>query len=170
MSQILKTFIGILIAGVTFVGVIVLIYNIHINKDGVEYKGIINIIGANAKIENTSTSPDMKVFKDFVNSPHPEITFDNTGLGDIVENEDYEILKFFKVKFNDQEELIDADTLEYVDFRIEDITSEEGISVLNLYDTPNKMINFNVPGIYTFTFYVIHNQKESTVKIKVPVN
>jgi len=170
MSQILKTSIGILIAGVTFVGVIILIYNITIEKDGVKYKGFTNIIGANANIENNSLVIDNTVFKSYMSSSRPEIFFDNTGLQKIVSNEDYTILKYFKVKFNDQEEFANVDNLDLIDLNIKDISKEDGNSVLYLYDYENKLINFSDTGIYTFTFYLLHNQKESIVKVKVPVD
>jgi len=170
LKTVFKVYGSTIFAAVVILCLFTILANITYEADGKTYTGLFEIIGKASTIEETSSVSGDAVFKDFISSPRPVIFFDNTEMPDIIKVQDCELLKYIKVKFNDQENTITADTLEYTDFRIEEITNENGSSVLYLYNRPNKLINFNDSGIYTLTLHAIHNQKEITANVKIPVN
>jgi hypothetical protein len=170
LNKVFKTYGRAILTSVVVIALIIILNTISYTKNGVTYTGIFQITGKAASIENNSFKPESEAVKDYLESPRPEIVYDPSGLSSIKKAEIIAILNYFKVKFSDQETFVNANALDPQTLEVKDITAASGDSCLALYNSSNKTICFSSSGIYTFTFHVIHNQKETTVKIKIPVN
>jgi len=172
MKQILKVMGTSFIMAIVVLGLLTILNTISFTSNEKTYKGIFEILGMASTIDNVQYSTsDAQVFESVVSSIKPEIYFLKEGLGDIVDSKNFEILQYFKVKFNGNENSIKAENIDDNHLKILDIIDSQGKSYLYLYNNQLKTINFDHPDIYTITFYLIDDeQKETTVNIKIPIN
>jgi len=172
MKQIIKVLGTSLIIAIVVISVLTILSNINFILNGKTYNGIFEVLGLASTVEGEFySSSDSAVFESVVASKRPEIYFVKEELPNLVKDEELEILKYFKVKFNCNENAITAESIDNNKLRIQDILDSKGKSLMYLYDKQLKTIIFDNSEIYTFTFYLIDdNQKETTVSIKIPVN
>jgi len=172
MKQILKVIGTSFIMAIVVLGLLTILNTISFTSNGKTYKGIFEVLGMASNIEKVQYSTsDAEVFESVVSSKRPEIYFDKEELEDIVKDKDFVILKYFKVKYNGNENKINAENIDDNHLKILDIIDSQGKSYLYLYDSQLKTINFNYSDIYKFTFYLMDNQqKETMVTIKIPIN
>jgi len=172
MKQILKVLGTSFVMVVVVLGLLIILNNISFVSNGKTYTGIFELLGKGSTIENISYSKsDSVVFESIAVSKAPIICFGKAELENIIKDKDIDILRYFKVKYNREDDAIIAKNIDENHLKILDITDESGDSFMNLYNKKLKTIKFNHPDIYTITFYLLDNeQKETTARIKIPVN
>ena len=172
MKQILKVLGTSFVMAIVVLGVLIILNNISFTSGGKTYKGIFEILGMASTIEKTQYYlSDSDVFESVATSKRPEIYFDKAKLENIIHDKDIEILKYFKVRFNGEENERIAENVDKNHLKILDITDSKGKSFIYLYDRQLQTINFEKPDIYTITFHLIDDeQKETTAIINIPVN
>lgn len=151
--------------------VAVLMFNIVANltytkSDGTEVKGVFNVIGVAAEIKVTdySTYTNSDSVKNHALRKNPEITVVD-GFR-FIKNQEIQLLNYFNVKFDGEADKPATDVSGLI---ITDITDVAGNSILDRY-ADNK-ISFENAENYIITFYIADTMnKESTIKIKIPVN
>ena len=172
MKQILKVMGTSFIIAIVVLGLLTVLNTINFTSNGKTYKGIFEILGMASTIENVQYSTsDEEVFESVVFSKRPDIYFDKEELEDIVKGKNLVILKYFKVKYNGNENTINAENMDNNHLKILDIIDSQGKNYLYLYDNQLKTINFDHSDIYKITFYIMDNeQKETMVTIKIAIN
>jgi len=172
MKQILKVIGTSFIMALVVLGILIILINISVTSNGETNKGIFNISGRASTINGVQYSAsDVAVYESVMASKAPEIYFENAESEEFIKDKDIEILKYFNVKYNSEVNTINAKNIDENHLKILDITNKAGASFMYLYNKRLKTIKFNYSDIYTITFYLIDTeQKESTVRINIPVN
>ena len=172
MKQILKVLGTSFIMAVVVLGLLIILNNISFTSNGKTHTGIFEVLGMASTIESASyCASDSAVFESVVALKNPEIYFEKAELENLIKDKDIEILNYFKVKYNNEKNVIDADGIDESHCKILDITDKNGNSFMYLYNKQLRTIKFNHTDIYTITFFLLDNeQKETTARINIPVN